>query len=96
MKKKFADIATLKTIPIVEVARMLGMELKKTGIGVWNEKSEHDRRGYTSLTIFENKNKWWRYSSSSGGSVIDLVMHVRECDFRAACEYLSSSFPNYR
>ncbi len=96
--KKHVDLAALKAIPIVEVANALRLPLKKMGAGVWNEKSADDPLGVTSLTIFERRNWWIRYSEKTQGgvykgSVIDLVMHVRDCDFRSACEFLTSSFP---
>lgn len=77
------------------------MEVKKMGGGVWNQKSDEDALGVTSLTIFERRNWWIRYSEKTAGgvykgSVIDLVMHMRECDFTEACTFLSSHFPNYR
>jgi hypothetical protein len=100
-KARHVDIKTLKTIPILEVAAALGLPLKKTGFGAWSEKSADDPLGVTSLTIFENKGFWIRYSEKTSGgvykgSVIDLVMHIRDCDFRAACEFLASAFPNIR
>ena len=93
MKKKIS-ITALKAISILEVAESLNMPLKKVGFGVWAEKSDEDMLGVTSLTIFESRNYWIRYSEKmSGGvykgSVIDLVMHVRDCDFKTACDFLS-------
>ena len=87
----------LRAIPILDVARVLGLELKKMGHGIWNVKDVSDSKGFTSLTIFEKTNTWKRFSGKdfggvSYGSTIDLVIHIRECPLRQAIEFLSSSF----
>lgn len=91
------EILRLRAIPILQVAQALGLELMRTGSNTWNEKDANDPKRHTSLTIFENSNRWKRWSGKlsggvSQGSVIDLVMHVRDCDFKAAIEFLSLRF----
>ena len=91
------DFAKLRQIPILHVAQTLGIELRRTGSGTWNVKDAADPLGYTSLTISESKNRWKRWSGKtsggvSQGSVIDLVMHIQDCDFKAAVEFLSNHF----
>ncbi len=91
------DCNELRRIPILHVAQALGVELKRTGNDSWNVKDANDPLGYTSLSISENKNHWKRWSGKtsggvSHGSVIDLVMHVRDCGFKAAIEFLSNHF----
>ena len=94
-KKKHIDLTELKKIPIVGLAEKLGLQLIKVGPGVWNEKDPEKPGSVTSLTLFERTNTWKRFSGKekggvSKGSTIDLVIHVRECDFKTAISFLSS------
>lgn len=91
------DFAELRRIPILHVAQALGIELRRTGGDSWNVKSADDPLGYTSLSISERKNYWKRWSGKtsggvSQGSVIDLVMHMRDCSFKEAVSFLSDRF----
>lgn len=84
----------LRQISILFVAQSLGLDVVKTGIGTYNMREE---REITSLVIFEKTNTWHRFSGKerggvSGGSTIDLVMHVRECSFEQAVDFLTSRF----
>jgi hypothetical protein len=94
----YRDLLTLRRIPILDVARTLGMDMVKTGSGTYAMREE---REVTSLVLFEKTNSWKRFSGKEGGGVsqgspIDLVMHLRDCTLREATEYLTSSFPQYR
>lgn len=94
-KKKHHDLDALKKIPIINVAGKLGLQLIKVGPGVWNEKDAEKPGCVTSLTLFERTNTWKRFSGKerggvSKGSTIDLVIHVRECDFKTAISFLAS------
>lgn len=91
------DLTRYYDIPILQVAGALGLELRQTGCNTWNVKDADDPLGYTSLSISERKNRWRRWSGKtsggvSQGSVIDLVMHVRDCSFKDAVAFLSSRF----
>ena len=91
------DLKHYHELPIIRVAESLGLQLRRTGNGIWNVKDTNDPLGYTSLTISEKKNRWKRWSGKisggvSQGSTIDLVMHVRDCTFKEALEFLSSRF----
>ncbi len=93
----YRNCDALRQIPILEVARTLGIDIVKTGSGTHAMKEEQE---LTSLVLFENTNTWKRFSGKeqggvSQGSPIDLVMHARDCSFREACEYLTSAFPQY-
>lgn len=90
------DFSVLRTIPIEQVAHALGITLKRTGSGVWNEQSAEDPKGYTSLTFFENSNRWKRFSSDVGGGTIDLVMYKNNCSLQEAASFLISHFPQYK
>ena len=92
------DFAVLRSIPILDVARVLGINVARTGAGTYNMREE---REITSLVLFEKTNTWFRYSGKEQGSVnhgstIDLVMHIRECPLSEAALFLSTNFPSYR
>lgn len=90
------DFSVLRKIPIEQVANALGIPLKRTGSGVWNVASTEDPKGYTSLTIFENSNRWKRFSSGAGGGTIDLVMEWKGCSLEMAVDFLTTHFPSYK
>lgn len=84
----------LRQIPILHVAQKLGIDAVKTGTGTYAMREEGQ---ITSLTIFEKTNTWHRFSGKerggvSRGSTIDLVMHLRDCSFQQAVEFLTSRF----
>ena len=92
------DFAVLRSIPILDVARTLGMEIARTGADTYNMR---DGREITSLVLFVKSNTWFRYSGKelggvNHGSTIDLVMHIRECPLSEAALFLSTNFPSYR
>ncbi len=88
------DFAKLRQIPILNVAQALGMDLVRTGMDTFNMREE---KKVSSLTIFPKTNTFYRFSGKTGGgvhggSVIDLVMHMRDCSLREAAEFLSARF----
>lgn len=94
MKK--ADLESLRRIPIMNVAEALGMDLVKEG-STWAMRDQQTGKGASSLTLFPGSNRWKRWSGIerggvSKGSVIDLVMHIKECSFAEAVEFLSDRF----
>lgn len=95
-----ADLDRLRTIPILDVADALGMDLMKEG-STYAMRDPEKRKEASSLTLFPGSNRWKRWSGIerggvSSGSVIDLVMHVRDLnDVSDAIEWLTSRFPSY-
>jgi hypothetical protein len=91
------NFESLRSIPIVDVAHALKIELVKTGSGIYAMKENGE---ITSLIIFERTNNFHRFSGKeqggvSRGSSIDLVMHIQGCSLHAAVEFLTSYFPRY-
>lgn len=72
---------------ILEVARNLGLPLEK-------KHGEIRANGYGGLVIAPEKNKWICFSAQLegqkiyGGGPIQLVMYIRNCDFKEAMCYL--------
>ena len=90
------DYAKLRQLPILDVAHLLQMETVPYGSG---SKAMKEDGQITSLVLFEHTNSFHRFSGKeqggvSGGSPIDLVMHMKECSFEEAVEFLTSSFPH--
>ena len=88
------DFKALRNIWILQVAEALHIDLVRTGAGTY---AMRDEREITSLVIFEKTNTWKRFSGKESGGVsqgspIDLVMHIRECSFEQAIEFLTSTF----
>jgi len=80
----------LKSISIFTVATALGLDLQKrsdtSAFPVFIDGIE------TSLFIYPETNSFHRFSQKGirpSGSVIDLVMHIKECDIRAAISFLT-------
>lgn len=42
-----------------------------------------------SLVVYHKQNRWWDYGLNEGGTSIDLVMKLEDCDFKEAIKYLS-------
>jgi hypothetical protein len=42
-----------------------------------------------SLVVYHKQNRWWDFGENIGGTVIDMVMKLEDCDFKEAIKYLS-------
>lgn len=87
------DLDRIRAIPITDVARRLGDELKRVGSVFKTYCPWHDDR-HPSLTFYErtNENRCHCFSCGRGGSVIDYVMEHEGWSFQQACQWLSSEF----
>lgn len=77
------DLEDYKRKSIVEVARSLGIELKRISNHLY-EHPEHD-----SFRIFENTNTFKWFSRDVQGDVIDFVRVTQDISFKEALNYLS-------
>lgn len=87
------DTERLRAIPITEVARRLGDELKREGsvcktLCPWHD--DHD----PSLTLYERtgENHCHCFSCGHGGDTIAYVMQHEGWTFQKACRWLSATF----
>ncbi len=87
------DTRRLNAVPITEVARRLGMDLRRAGTVSRTLCPWHDDR-HPSLVLYErtDENRCHCFSCGKGGSAIDLVMQREGIPFREACEWLSRTF----
>jgi len=42
-----------------------------------------------SLVVYHKQNRWWDFGENAGGTVVDLVMKLEDCDFKEAISKLS-------
>ena len=74
---------------ILEAARRFG-ELKRAGAKSMEYFGPCPRcGGVDRFSINTRKQVWHCRGCAKGGGVVDLVMHIRECDFREAVEWLA-------
>ncbi|AUS95235.1 hypothetical protein CDQ84_10890 [Clostridium thermosuccinogenes] len=82
------NLEELKSIPVVEVAEKLGINVKKNKAMCFNN---HDKKT-PSLSFNTRKNYWHCFGCNEGGNSIQLVQKVFACDFIDACYWLSKEF----
>lgn len=94
------DVDNIRNIPIIRVAELLRIKIRRTGHKTWQMVDNDNERVNTSLTIFEKTNTFVRFSGKgdqhSKGDVISLVQHINGIGFKEAAEFLSDNFPNFR
>ncbi|MBI3331427.1 hypothetical protein HYZ99_00520 [Candidatus Peregrinibacteria bacterium] len=93
----YHNLEALRRIPILHVAEALGMRLVKVGGRNWAMKNPDRPREPSSLVLDIKTNRWRRWSGKTQGgtdhgSTLDLVMHIRECSFRDAVDFLTTRF----
>lgn len=81
------DIINITTIPIIEVATRLGIDVNKNKALCFM----HDDR-HPSLSFQPSKNRWKCFVCDVGGGVIDLVAKSMKLDRRGAIHWLASEF----
>ena len=98
MKK--VNLDQLRSVPILDVAERLGIEIVHSGSSYAMRDAE-DGSHITSLTVFPSSNRWKRWSGIerggvSGGGTIDLVMHIKNTsDVSEAVRWLSDNFSSH-
>lgn len=86
MSNKF-NTDKLKNLPILEVARRLGLNLYKNVSFCFLHEEKTP-----SLKFSPSKNLWKCFGCGQGGDVISLVIKYNNCDFIEACKWLSNEF----
>ena len=91
------ELSVLRETSITEVLRDLGQNPQHTVSGMYFSPFHAERT--PSFHVDERKHKWYDHgqrdpSIQPGGDVIDLVMILRGCSFREACDYLKDFNPN--
>jgi Toprim-like/Protein of unknown function (DUF3991) len=85
-KMKISELADqVRGIPLRDVLEHYGFETKPEGTTL-RAKSEHHNIVVTGSRWFDNK------AGLGGGGAIDLVIHIAQVNFSAACRYLAVEF----
>ena len=80
---------------IVEVARDLGLKVKRVGNSYRADSIDSSGRGGNALTLYETSNTWYDFMLEIGGDVTDLVAQVLfNGDIKEALHYLMPEFEN--
>lgn len=82
------DLAPIKQIPILEVAKRLGIEVKGKQALCFGG---HDNKSM-SLTFYPNQNSWHCFGCGKHGDNITLVREVEEVDFSTALDWFADVF----
>lgn len=91
----YSTVEQLKSLPIDEVFhRYIGGELRPQGERLLAQCPFHSggQEKTPSLALYTNNNSWYCFACQSGGSNIDLVMQLNECDFKEATRVLITDF----
>ena len=83
------DIKELKRIPIADVARKYGIELKSGHGRLWGRLRDENT---PSFSINLSKNLWYDFGSGKGGSAIDLVAEQEGISSKEAINKLAEMF----
>jgi hypothetical protein len=90
--------AKVTSTRVEQVLEKLGVACRRQGNRVWAEECPHPQHGrsnpehrfqnFFARAEGERAGQWHCYSCKSGGKLVELVMVLRELDFRAAREWL--------
>ena len=83
------DLKELKAIKLEEVANKYNIPLKQVNGRLWGKLREE---GQPSFSINLEKNLWYDFGSSRGGSTIDLVAEIEGISAREAINKLAQMF----
>ena len=81
-QRSSADLASLRQLPLPDLARQLGYG-----------QDPHDRRRWKrpgSILSLNGQRFYNHLAGQGGGDAIDLVKHARHCSFREACQFLET------
>lgn len=89
MKSRFYDLQYIKAIPIADYLHACGIKPAKryNGYALYHAPYREDPNA--SLKVDFRQNLWHDYGTSQGGSIIDLVMKMRECSAYGAIAHLA-------
>lgn len=89
------DIKTIKNIPISTVMNRLSICVIRTnGFEIWY-KSPFRKETTASFKIDVHKNIWYDFGEGIGGNVLDLIMRVKDCNFKEALHFLRNEFDSF-
>lgn len=89
------DIKTIKNTPISAVMNKLGFcTIRTNNSDVWH-KSPFRNEKTASFKVDMNKNIWFDFGLGCGGNVFDLIMRLKDCNFKEALHFLRNEFDSF-
>jgi len=89
------DIKTIKNIPLSVVMDKLGLCIIRTyNSDLWY-KSPFRKEQTASFKVDSKKNLYYDFGEGIGGNIFDLIMRLKECDFKEAVHFLRKEFDSF-
>lgn len=89
------DIKTIKNIPLSVVMDKLGLCIIRTyNSDLWY-KSPFRKEKTASFKVDSKKNLYYDFGEGIGGNIFDLIMRLKECDFKEAVHFLRNEFDSF-
>jgi DNA primase len=82
------EIQIIKEYPISEFLAFRGYLPKQKTAKIWWYFSPFRQEKRPSFALYVERNDWYDYGESKGGSIIDLVMHLDGVSYIEAIQYL--------
>lgn len=89
------DIKTIKNIPISTVMSRLGFCIIRTNDSSLWYKSPFRNEMTASFKVDSKKNLYYDFGEGKGGNVFDLIMRLKDCNFKEALHFLRNEFDSF-
>ncbi|MBD0723846.1 hypothetical protein B6A10_01490 [Flavobacterium sp. L1I52] len=89
------DIRTIKNTPISTVMNRLGFCIIRTNDSNLWYKSPFRNEQTASFKVDSKKNLYYDFGEGKGGNVFDLIMRMKDCNFKEALHFLRSEFDSF-
>lgn len=84
--KKGVELEELKKVPIPDILGSYGIEIKRGTFKIrQSEKTP-------SCKYYSDSNSWYDFGSSQGGSNIDLILAIEQCEISSAIRILTNHY----
>ncbi|WP_448606685.1 toprim domain-containing protein [Paenimyroides ceti] len=89
------DIKTIKNTPILTVMDRLGFCIIRTINSDSWYKSPFREEQTASFKVDNKRNLYYDFGEGKGGNVFDLIMRVKDCNFKEALHFLRNEFDSF-
>ncbi|MBA5791666.1 toprim domain-containing protein [Flavobacterium sp. xlx-214] len=89
------DIKTIKNIPISTVMSRLGFCIIRTNDSSLWYKSPFRNEMTASFKVDSKKNLYYDFGEGKGGNVFDLIMRIKDCNFKEALHFLRNEYDSF-
>jgi DNA primase len=84
-----------KSIPFVDFLANLGFsptQIKKNGADYWYKSPLRPDENTASFHVHKTKNTWFDFGIGKGGSIIDFVVLLKNCEVATALDFIENNF----